>query len=133
MALSPLPRGNFTSSMHTSGWCSRAASTASSGSKAVATTQCPLSASMALADKGHWVVATALDPDEAVEAAREHQPDVCMLDVKFPRGNGLNAIRRIHAVSADTKVVIFSGTTSAALVADAIAQGAQGFVGKEKR
>jgi two-component system nitrate/nitrite response regulator NarL len=88
--------------------------------------------SMALADKGHWVVATALDPDEAVEAAREHQPDVCMLDVKFPRGNGLNAIRRIHAVSADTKVVIFSGTTSAALVADAIAQGAQGFVGKEK-
>jgi len=88
--------------------------------------------SMALADKGHLVVATALDPDEAVEAAREHQPDVCMLDVKFPSGNGLNAIRRIHAVSADTKVVIFSGTTSAALVADAIAQGAQGFVGKEK-
>jgi two-component system nitrate/nitrite response regulator NarL len=88
--------------------------------------------SMALADKGHWVVATALDPDEAVEAAREHHPDVCLLDVKFPSGNGLNAIRRIHAVSADTKVVIFSGTTSAALVADAIAQGAQGFVGKEK-
>jgi two-component system nitrate/nitrite response regulator NarL len=88
--------------------------------------------SMALADKGHWVVATALDPDEAVEAAREHQPDVCLLDVKFPSGNGLNAIRRIHAVSADTKVVILSGTTSAALVGDAIAQGAQGFVGKEK-
>jgi two-component system nitrate/nitrite response regulator NarL len=88
--------------------------------------------SMALADKGHWVVATALDPDEAVEAAREHQPDVCLLDVRFPSGNGLNAIRRIHAVSADTKVVILSGTTSAALVGDAIAQGAQGFVGKEK-
>ena len=88
--------------------------------------------SMALADKGHWVVATALDPDEAVEAAREHHPDVCLLDVNFPSCNGLNAIRRIHAVSADTKVVIFSGTTSAALVADAIAQGAQGFVGKEK-
>src|SRR5450631_973642 len=88
--------------------------------------------SMALADKGHWVVASALDPDEAVEAAREHQPDVCLLDVKFPSGNGLNAIRRIHAVSADTKVVILSGTTSAALVGDAIAQGAQGFVGKEK-
>jgi two-component system nitrate/nitrite response regulator NarL len=88
--------------------------------------------SMALADKGHTIVATALDPDQAVEAAREHKPDVCLLDLNFPNGNGLNAIRRIHAVSADTKVVILSGTISAALVADAIAQGAQGFVVKEK-
>ena len=88
--------------------------------------------SMALADKGQTIVATALDPDQAVKAAREHQPDVCLLDLNFPNGNGLNAIRRIHAVSADTKVVILSGTISAALVADAIAQGAQGFVVKEK-
>ncbi len=88
--------------------------------------------SMALADKGHTIVATALDPDQAVEAAREHKPDVCLLDLNFPNGNGLNAIRRIHAASADTKVVILSGTISAALVADAIAQGAQGFVVKEK-
>jgi len=88
--------------------------------------------SMALADKGHLVVATALDPDQAVEAAREHQPDVCLLDVNFPSGNGLSAIRRIHDVSANTKVVILSGTANAGLVADAIAQGAQGFVGKEK-
>jgi Response regulator containing a CheY-like receiver domain and an HTH DNA-binding domain len=88
--------------------------------------------SMALADKGHLVVATALDPDQAVEAAREHQPDVCLLDVNFPSGNGLSAIRRIHDVSANTKVVILSGTVNAGLVADAIAQGAQGFVGKEK-
>ena len=88
--------------------------------------------SMALADKGQTIVATALDPDQAVEAAREHQPDVCLLDLKFPSGTGLNAIRRIHAVSADTKVVILSGTISAALVADAIAQGAQGFVVKAK-
>ena len=29
--------------------------------------------SIALIDHGHTVVATALDPDEAVEAAREHQ------------------------------------------------------------
>jgi len=88
--------------------------------------------SMALADKGHLVVATALDPDQAVEAAREHQPDVCLLDVNFPSGNGLSAIRRIHDVSANTKVVILSATINAGLVADAIAQGAQGFVGKEK-
>ena len=88
--------------------------------------------SMALTDNGHAVVATVLDPDEAVEAAREHQPDVCLLDVYFPDGNGLSAIRRIHEVSPDTKVVMLAGSTGVALVSDAIAQGAQGFISKAK-
>ena len=88
--------------------------------------------SMALAKGGHEVVATALDPDQAVEAAREHQPDGCLLGVDFPLGNGLAAIRRIHEVSSGTKVVILSGSISAGLVADAIAEGAQGFVSKGK-
>lgn len=88
--------------------------------------------SMALNIHGHTVVATALDPHEAVEAAREHQPDVCLLDVSFPQGNGLSAIRRIHEVSVATKVVILSGSLNSGVVADGLAQGAQGFVGKEK-
>ena len=88
--------------------------------------------SMALADNGHTVVATAIDPDEAVEAAGKYQPDACLLDVNFPQANGLTAIRRIHEVSPDTKVVMLSGSISRTLVADAIAEGAQGFVGKEK-
>jgi two-component system, NarL family, nitrate/nitrite response regulator NarL len=88
--------------------------------------------SMALNSSGHTVVATAIDPDEAVEAARQHQPDACLLDINFPKANGLTAIGRIHAVSPDTKVVILSGSSNRSLVADAIAEGAQGFVGKEK-
>lgn len=88
--------------------------------------------SIALQDNGHTVVATASDPDEAVKAARKHQPDACLLDVNFPRASGLNAVGRIHAVSPHTKVVMLSGAISNSLVADAIAAGAQGFVGKEK-
>jgi two-component system nitrate/nitrite response regulator NarL len=88
--------------------------------------------SMALTNSDHTVVATALSPDEAVQAAREHQPDVCLLDVNFPQGSGLSAIRRIREVSVNTKVVILSGSLTKGLVAEAIAQGAQGFVGKEK-
>jgi two-component system nitrate/nitrite response regulator NarL len=88
--------------------------------------------SIALTDHGHTVVATAVDPDEAVEAARMHQPDACLLDVSFPHANGLHAIGRIHDVSPNTKVVMLSGAVSRNLVADAIAEGAQGFVGKEK-
>ena len=88
--------------------------------------------SMALSQLGHTVAATALDPDEAVAAARQHQPDACLLDLSFPHGNGLSAIARIRGVSADTKVVMLSGSISTELVADAITQGAQGFVGKEE-
>ena len=86
--------------------------------------------SMALTQLGHTVVATALDPDEAVAAARKHQPDACLLDMSFPRDNGLSAIARIRGVSADTNVVMLSGSMDSDLVADAIARGAQGFVGK---
>ena len=89
---------------------------------------------MALSGAGRLVVATAFDPDGAVEAAREHQPDACLLDVHFSNGNanGLGAVRRIHCVSPDTKVVILSGSLGPDLVAEAIAQGAQGVVGKDK-
>lgn len=88
--------------------------------------------SMALTDNGHVVVATALDPDEAVAAAREHQPDACLLDLSFPGADGLSAIARIHEVSPKTKVVMLSGSISRGLVAEAIAQGAHGFVSKGK-
>lgn len=87
---------------------------------------------MALTDNGQTVVATALNPEEAVAAAREHRPDACLLDVNFPHASGLAAIAGIHAACPDTKVVMLSGSTSSDLVADAIARGAQGFVGKEK-
>jgi DNA-binding NarL/FixJ family response regulator len=87
---------------------------------------------MALTQLGHTVVATALDPDEAVAAACVHQPDACLLNMSFPHGNGLSAIAAIRGVSADTNVVMLSGSISTDLVAVAIALGAQGFVGKEK-
>ena len=88
--------------------------------------------SMALTQLGHTVVATALDLDTVVAAARVHQPDACLLDMSFPHGNGLSAIARIRGVSADTNVVMLSGSISADLVAVASALGAQGFVGKEE-
>lgn len=87
---------------------------------------------MALTQNGYTVVATVLDADEAVAAARVHRPDVCLLDVNLRHANGLHAIARIHEVSADTKVVMLSASLDRSLVVEAIARGAQGYVGKEK-
>ncbi|HYO19309.1 MAG TPA: response regulator transcription factor, partial [Dermatophilaceae bacterium] len=90
------------------------------------------SLSMALMGNGYTVVATASDPDEAVAAAREYQPDACLLDVSFPLTKGLSAIARIHEASAGTKVVMLCGSVDGGLLAGAMAEGAEGFVGEEK-
>jgi DNA-binding NarL/FixJ family response regulator len=80
-----------------------------------------------LMQNGYTVVATALDPDEAVKAALVHQPDACLLDVSF-----LSAVTAIRKVCAGTKVVMLLDSIDTGLVADAIAPGASGFVGNEK-
>jgi response regulator NasT len=48
-----------------------------------------------LESAGHEVCAEARDGVEAVALAREHRPDVAILDVKMPRLDGIEAARRI--------------------------------------
>ncbi|WP_270889429.1 response regulator transcription factor [Pedococcus sp. 5OH_020] len=87
---------------------------------------------MALSATGHEVVALAGHPEEAVQAVAEHQPDVCLLDVNFPDGTSVAAIHQLREASPDTKVVMLSAEADHAVVGRAIAEGASGYVGKEK-
>jgi CheY-like chemotaxis protein len=64
----------------------------------------------ALERAGH-VVVTAVDGVEALQAVRQHQPDVVVSDVDMPRMNGLDLCRTIRA-DADLRhipVVLISG------------------------
>jgi two-component system nitrate/nitrite response regulator NarL len=87
---------------------------------------------LALGERGHDVVALVCSPGDAVEAAAEHRPDVVLLDVNFPDGSSLTAIRRIRDASPESKVVMLSAESDHAVVGRAIAEGASGYVGKEK-
>ena len=54
------------------------------------------------------VCAEAENGREAVERAREHRPDVAVLDLSLPELNGLEATRRIRRESPNTEVLVFT-------------------------
>jgi two-component system nitrate/nitrite response regulator NarL len=87
---------------------------------------------LALGARGHEVVALAGTPQEAIKAVAMHQPDVCLLDVNFPEGTSVSAIHEIRDISPATKVVMLSAEADHSIVGRAIAEGASGYVGKEK-
>jgi two-component system nitrate/nitrite response regulator NarL len=79
---------------------------------------------------GHEVVALATTPDEASRAAAALEPDVCVLDLVFPDGSGLDAAAAITSTTS-CKVLVLSGRSDPALVKAALAAGASGFVPKD--
>lgn len=54
------------------------------------------------------VVATASNGKEALEAAREHRPDVVLTDIEMPELSGLDVARRLADESPRIRVVIFT-------------------------
>ncbi|MEQ0563856.1 response regulator transcription factor [Amycolatopsis sp. NEAU-NG30] len=87
------------------------------------------------AEAGIEVVAEAGDGREAVELAREHLPDIALLDVRMPGVDGIEATRRIAAdpALAAVHVVILTNYGLDEYVFDALRAGAAGFLVKDIR
>jgi DNA-binding NarL/FixJ family response regulator len=65
---------------------------------------------------------------EAVEKARQHRPDVVVLDFSMPELNGLEATRQIRKALPRTEVLILTMHDSEQLAREILAAGARGFV-----
>ena len=63
--------------------------------------------------RGHDVVMQCCTPEEASQAAEALQPDTCVMDLHFPKGNAWAAIGRIKEASPRTHIVILSGDGTA--------------------
>jgi DNA-binding NarL/FixJ family response regulator len=85
------------------------------------------------AQGGIEVVGEAEDGRQAVELAREHKPDVILMDIRMPGVDGLEATRRIAADDdlAGVKVIILTTFESDEYVYQAIRAGASGFLVKD--
>jgi DNA-binding NarL/FixJ family response regulator len=79
------------------------------------------------------VVGEAADGDEAVKMAREHRPDVILMDIRMPGTDGLEATRAISADPslADVHILILTTFEEDEYVFEAIRVGASGFLVKD--
>jgi two-component system, NarL family, nitrate/nitrite response regulator NarL len=67
---------------------------------------------------------------EAVEKARELQPDLIILDVTMPVMDGINSAKEIRSFLPDVPILFFSMHDGIYLVHEAKMAGVQGFVSK---
>lgn len=86
----------------------------------------------ALEDHGHTVLAATTTPGECVEAVRQHQPQVCLLDLYLGQDSGLDAVPAIRQAAPATAVVVLSGQSGRSLVSDVLAAGAIGLLRKDQ-
>ena len=79
------------------------------------------------------VVAEAGDGREALERARELEPDVVLMDIRMPELDGLEATRRLLAGDGTTRVLILTTFDADEYVYEAMKSGASGFLLKDVR
>ena len=77
------------------------------------------------------VVAQAADGIEAVELAKQLQPDVILMDIKMPRLNGIQATRQIVSALPKTQIIILTTYDTDDWVFDGIRAGAVGYLLKD--
>lgn len=79
------------------------------------------------------VVAEAADGHEAIAAAREHYPDVVLMDIRMPGTDGLTATATICADEklAATRVLILTTFEIDEYITQALRVGASGFLSKD--
>lgn len=77
------------------------------------------------------IVARSKDGEQALRAVQTFRPDVLVLDVRMPRLDGIELLRRMHELQLPTKVVLLTASLDDARLLEAFRLGAGGLVLKE--
>lgn len=77
------------------------------------------------------VVGQAGDGLEAVEAARELQPDIVLMDLRMPGMDGVEVMRRIRSENPHHKFIVLTAYDSDESILEAIEAGAMSYVLKD--
>ncbi len=77
------------------------------------------------------VIAEADTAAGAISLARQHEPDVVIMDVRLPDGSGVDACRQIRSDNPTTRVVILTSFADEEAVIASILAGASGYLLKQ--
>lgn len=87
--------------------------------------------SAALKAEGFDIVGQASDAMTSVAIARDHQPDLVLLDVLMPGMSGLEVLEALREAAPETKVVLLTSSESEEDLLRAIKLGARGYLVKD--
>jgi DNA-binding NarL/FixJ family response regulator len=78
------------------------------------------------------VVGMAFTGDEGLKVALDCKPDVLLVDYHMPNMTGLEVIQALRAEGENTTVLVLTADTGEAVMAEAIAAGAAGYITKQQ-
>jgi len=81
---------------------------------------------------GHIVVGEAAGVEEALARARELRPDIALVDIGLPDGDGFALSQQLSAMPWPLRVVLISTDADAASLPATQRAGASGFLPKDK-
>jgi len=76
------------------------------------------------------IIAEAADGLDAIQKAKELQPDLIVLDIGLPKVNGIAAARQIRKVAPKSKILFLSQETDQEIVKACFSMGASGYLVK---
>jgi len=84
-----------------------------------------------LEDSEITIVGEAENGEQAVEQAAKHNPDVVLMDIRMPEGDGLFALEKIRKQNPNAQVIMLSTYDNPTYVARSVALGAADYVLKD--
>ena len=82
-------------------------------------------------EPGLEVVAEAANGADAIEAFRQHRPDVVLMDLRMPGMEGVEAVRRIREIDPQARVVVLTTYDADEDIARALQAGAKAYILKD--
>ncbi len=82
---------------------------------------------------GEYELSYATNGEEAVEHVKANDVGVAIMDIKMPKMNGMEALRKIKELKPGVRVVIITGYESTDVATEAINLGADDYITKPFR